>query len=68
VLDCVEHTSTDTASSKDAIPQLLNALLTFVCASDTAPAYRMDRFARNLADLHHIVQLLAQCGARIEFA
>jgi DNA invertase Pin-like site-specific DNA recombinase len=68
-LDGVEldRTFTDKASGKDTKRPQLDALLTFVRAGDTVLVHSMDRLARNLDDLRHIVQALTQRGVRIEF-
>lgn len=58
---------TDKASGKDTKRPQLDALLTFVRAGDTVSVHSMDRLARNLDDLRHIVQALTQRGVRIEF-
>ena len=53
----LDRTFTDKASSKDTKrPQL-----------DTVVVHSMDRVARNLDDLRHIVLVLTQRGMRIEF-
>lgn len=68
-LDGVEldRTFTDKASGKDTKRPQLDALLTFVRAGDTVLVHSMDRLARNLDDLRHIVHALTQRGVRIEF-
>ncbi|VVE55596.1 transposase [Pandoraea sputorum] len=58
---------TDKASGKDAKRSQLDALLAFVRAGDTVVVHSMDRLARNLDDLRHIVRSLPQRGVRIEF-
>ena len=59
---------TDKASGKDTKRPQLDALLAFVRAGDTVVVHSMDRHARNLDDLRHIVQSLTQRGVCIEFA
>jgi DNA invertase Pin-like site-specific DNA recombinase len=68
-LDGVEldRTFTDKASGKDTKRPQLDALLAFVRAGDTVVVHSMDRLARNLDDLRHIVQALTQRGVRVEF-
>jgi DNA invertase Pin-like site-specific DNA recombinase len=58
---------TDRASGKDTHRPQLESLLTFVRQGDTVVVHSMDRLARNLDDLRHIVQSLTKRGVRIEF-
>ncbi|SAL07465.1 invertase [Caballeronia calidae] len=58
---------TDKASGKDVKRPQLDALLGFVRAGDTVVIHSMDRLARNLDDLRHIVQSLTERGVSIEF-
>jgi DNA invertase Pin-like site-specific DNA recombinase len=58
---------TDRASGKDTDRPQLDALLSFVRDGDTVVVHSMDRLARNLDDLRHLVQKLTQRGVRIEF-
>lgn len=58
---------TDRASGRDTKRPQLNALLSFVRAGDTVLVHSMDRLARNLDDLRHIVQSLTARDVRIEF-
>ncbi|MEA3100426.1 MAG: hypothetical protein QOF74_4666 [Caballeronia mineralivorans] len=69
-LDVIEldRTFTEKASVKDTKRPQLDALLTFVRNGDTVVVHSMDRLARNLDDLRHIVQVLTKRGVRIEFA
>ncbi|GJH29367.1 hypothetical protein CBA19CS42_32645 [Caballeronia novacaledonica] len=64
----LDRTFTDKASGKDAKRPQLDALLSFVRSGDTVVVHSMDRLARNLDDLRHIVRSLTQRGVRIEFA
>jgi DNA invertase Pin-like site-specific DNA recombinase len=64
----LDRTFADKASGKDTKRPKLDALLTFVRNGDTVIVHSMDRLARNLDDLRHIVQALTQRGVRIEFA
>ncbi|BBO59000.1 recombinase family protein [Mycoavidus sp. B2-EB] len=63
----VDHTFTDKASGKDIKRPQLEALVSFARTGDTVVVHSMDRLARNLDDLHRIVQMLTQRGVRIEF-
>lgn len=58
---------TDKASGKDTKRPQLEALMAFARAGDTVIVHSMDRLARNLDDLRHIVQTLTGRGIRIEF-
>ncbi|AXI82774.1 recombinase family protein [Xylella taiwanensis] len=62
----VDKVFTDTASGKDTQRPQLDILLSFVREGDTVVVHRMDRLARNLDDLRHLVQKLTQCGVRVE--
>lgn len=59
---------TDKASGKDTQRPELDALLSFVRDGDTVVVHTMDRLARNLDDLPHLVQKLTKRGVRIELA
>jgi DNA invertase Pin-like site-specific DNA recombinase len=63
----LDRTFTDKASGKDTKRPELEALLAFVREGDTVVVHSMDRLARNLDDLRHLVQNLARRGVRIEF-
>lgn len=63
----LDRTFSDKASGKDAKRPQLEALMTFMRAGDTVVVHSMDRLARNLDDLRHIVQTLTRRGIRIEF-
>ena len=58
---------TDKASGKDVNRPQLEAMLSFIREGDTAVVHSMDRLARNLDDLHKLVQLLTKRSIRIEF-
>ncbi len=58
---------TDTASGKNAQRPQLEALLDFVRSGDTVVVHSMDRLARNLDDLRHLVRCLTERGVKIEF-
>ncbi len=58
---------TDKASGKDTHRPQLESLLAFVRQGDTVVVHSMDRLARNLDDLRHVVQGLTKWGVRIEF-
>ena len=57
----------DKASGKDTQRPELERLLAFVHKDDTVVVHSMDRLARNLDDLHRIVQGLTKRSVRIEF-
>mgnify|MGYP004701466425 FL=1 len=63
----VDKVFTDKASGKDAQRPQLDALLAFVREGDIVVVHSMDRLARNLDDLRHLVQKLTQRRVRIEF-
>lgn len=58
---------TEKASGKDVKRPQLEALLSFVREGDAVVVHSMDRLARNLDDLRHIVQNLTRQGVCIEF-
>ena len=58
---------TDKASGKDTQRPELDSLLASVREGDTVVVNSMDRLARNLDDLRHLVQKLTRRGVRIEF-
>lgn len=58
---------TDKASGKDINRPQLDAMLAFVRDGDVVVVHSMDRLARNLDDLRHIVQSLTARGVRVEF-
>jgi DNA invertase Pin-like site-specific DNA recombinase len=58
---------TDKASGKDTRRPEIDRLLAFVPEGDTVVVQSMDRLARNLDDLRHIVEDLTKRGVRIEF-
>lgn len=58
---------TDVASGKDTNRSALEDLLSFVREGDTVVVHSMDRLARNLDHLRHLVQQLTQRGIQIEF-
>lgn len=63
----VDKHFTDKASGKDVQRPELEALMSFVREGDTVVVHSMDRLARNLDDLHNLVQKLTKRGIRIEF-
>jgi DNA invertase Pin-like site-specific DNA recombinase len=63
----LDRTFVDKASGKDTKRPQLEALTTFARTGDTVIVHSMDRLARNLDDLRHIVQTMTQRGIRIEF-
>ncbi len=63
----VDRKFTDKASGKDVSRPELEKLLAFVRAGDTVVVHSMDRLARNLHDLHHLVKNLTTRSVHIEF-
>lgn len=63
----VDRIFTDHASGKDTKRPQLAAMLSFVREGDTVVVHSMDRLARNLDDLRHLVQSLTQRGICVEF-
>jgi DNA invertase Pin-like site-specific DNA recombinase len=63
----VDKVFTDKASGKDTQRPELDSLLAFVREGDTVVVHSMDRLARTLDDLRHMVQKLTKGGVRIEF-
>lgn len=64
----LDQTFTDTVSAKDTDRPQLAALLKFVRDGDTVIVHSMDRLARNLDDLRHLVRDLTRRGVAVEFA
>lgn len=63
----VDRAFTDMASGKDTHRPALDELLAFVRDGDTVVVHSMDRLARNLDDLRHVVHALTKRGVCIEF-
>ena len=63
----IDRLFSDTASGKNIERPALAQLLSFVRDEDIVLVHSMDRLARNLDDLRHIVQDLTQRGVRVEF-
>ena len=63
----VDRVFTDKASGKDMERPALVQLLAFVREGDTLVVHSMDRLARNLRDLLHIVSMLTQRGVKVQF-
>jgi DNA invertase Pin-like site-specific DNA recombinase len=63
----VERTFVDRASGIDTVRPELEAMLQFVRAGDSVVVHSMDRLARNLGDLRHLVQSLTARGVSVEF-
>ena len=63
----LDKTFTDKASAKDINRPQLMEMLDFVREGDVIIVHSMDRLARNLEDLRHLVQNQTQRGIRIEF-
>lgn len=63
----LDRTFTDKASGKDVRRPELEAMVGFVRDGDTVVVHSMDRLARNLDDLRHIVRTLSAKGVRVDF-
>jgi DNA invertase Pin-like site-specific DNA recombinase len=63
----VDRVFIDAVSGKTLRRPGLDALLAFAREGDTIVVASMDRLARNVDDLRHLVQQLTQRGVRIEF-
>ena len=63
----VDRVFTDKASGKDTHRPELDQLIAFVREGDTVVVHSMDRLARNLDDLRHLVHSLTERGVCIEF-
>ena len=63
----VDRTFIDHASGKDTSRPELEALFGFVRAGDTVVVHSMDRLARNLDDLRHLVGKLTSQDITVEF-
>lgn len=58
---------TDKASGKDLKRPAFQELLDYVREGDTVMVHSLDRLARNLDHLRHVINVLTQKGVRIEF-
>ncbi len=65
-IEC-DRTFIDHASGKDTRRPELESLLTFVRAGDTVTVHSMDRLARDLDELRHLVQDLTSRDITVEF-
>lgn len=63
----LDRVFTDKLSGKDMARPELEAMLQFVREGDTLIVHSMDRLARNLDDLRHLVATLSKRGVRVEF-
>lgn len=63
----VDKVYVDKASGKDQDRPELEAMIGFVRDGDTVLVHSMDRLARNLEDLRHIVRRLTDKKVRVEF-
>jgi len=63
----LDRVFTDKLSGKDMARPQLEAMLQFVREGDTLLVHSMDRLARNLDDLRHLVATLSKKGVRVEF-
>lgn len=57
---------TDTASGKSTDRPQLTEMLSYVRAGDTVMVHSLDRLARNLEDLRHLIRTMTGKGVRIE--
>ncbi|MBL9028940.1 MAG: recombinase family protein [Caedimonas sp.] len=58
---------TDKASGKDLKRPAFQELLDYVREGDTVMVHSLDRLARNLDHLRHVINVLTQKGVRIDF-
>lgn len=63
----LDRVFTDKATGKDTKRPALESLLSYVRDGDTVIVHSMDRLARNLDDLRHLVQRFTKAGVRVEF-
>jgi DNA invertase Pin-like site-specific DNA recombinase len=63
----VDRTFTDKASGKNVLRPQLDEMIAYVRDGDTVIVHSMDRLARNLDDLRHLVRVLTGKGVRVEF-
>jgi len=63
----VDRTYEDKVSAKDLQRPNLQAMLTYVREGDMVVVHSMDRLARNLDDLRHLVKTLTQKGVAVQF-
>src|SRR5262249_14296134 len=63
----VHRTYEDRVSAKDLHRPNLQALITYVREGDVVVVHSMDRLARNLDDLRHLVKTLRQKGVAVQF-
>jgi DNA invertase Pin-like site-specific DNA recombinase len=62
-----DRTYEDRVSAKDLQRPNLQAMLTYVREGDVVVVHSMDRLARNLDDLRHLVKTLTQKGIAVQF-
>lgn len=63
----LDRVFTDRVSGKDTDRPQLTALLAFIRPGDTMVVHSMDRLARNLDDLRHLVQDLTRRNIQVQF-
>lgn len=63
----VHRTYEDRVSAKDLQRPQLQAMITYVREGDIVVVHSMDRLARNLDDLRHLVKTFTQKGVAVEF-
>ena len=63
----LDKTFTDKASGKDTERPQLKAMLEHIREGDEVVIHSMDRLARNLVDLEHLVQVMTKKGVMVKF-
>lgn len=63
----LDRVFTDKASGKDADRPQLKAMLDHIREGDEVVVHSMDRLARNLVDLEHLVQAMTKKGVTVTF-
>jgi DNA invertase Pin-like site-specific DNA recombinase len=63
----VDRTFTDKVSGKNADRPQLQEMLAYIREGDTVVVHSLDRLARNLVDLHHIVKTITDKKAAVTF-
>jgi DNA invertase Pin-like site-specific DNA recombinase len=63
----LDRVFTDRASGKDTERPQLAEMIAYVRDGDTVVVHSLDRLARNLDDLRHLVRIMTGKGVRVEF-
>lgn len=63
----LHKTFVDYASAKDSNRQQLKEMMAYVREGDRVVVHSLDRLARNIKDLHNIIETLNQKGVAIQF-